>query len=639
MYSCRESEQPLETGAIVQRQPNFEEHLSTLRLELEQGLQEVRWWMKDVQCKMTSLEDSQSSQGAILQDVHSLLRSIFQPSFPRKEDAPAESFVPLEDPPLLCFPSQPGQLCQDEVVPVPICARRDSSDSSGRSTESTGRKVKDSKHRRKTNRTNPPKAKGRVSHASTLDELEAQTAKDLLVRKQSSHTLQSIQEAKEASLDESDHFEEDEYTRASSAVSKSRTNSKSKRVGANKTSGSDKNAILGKCQRMSLDELRENHDAAMCVNQSYSNKTAQERESTQVSRTSSSMPPAAKLWLQLLCILPLQYRWLGHFWTLCVFLILLAPTTLLAWLLVEDVHTIMTSTVLCYLVGVIAATWSLRRANIQELLGSSEGSMEQYAFVCGFSQDWRKVSRRRFEEVLAFLFLILGCRWLVHLSEVQHSFEPSLTFSIMAVGFAAVAYAQLHMVAGLELAIDSFSINFFRDMDCGRALEEWNVLQATLRQISTKLSGSMLVLGISCGASMLFLVEIAFLQSDENRFIPEDLNGGFPLLLFTAWVFPPVLLFLYVLMRAAGVTEKASRVAPLVNSWNLEATNADDADDADASSSPDWMDLGRQYIVQYIKQSETGFYMHGVRLHGFQVTKLGYYFGAFVFAIISKIIG
>jgi len=591
-----------------------------------------------VQCKMTSLQDSQSSQGAVLQDVHSLLRSIFQPSFPRKE-APAESFVPLEDPPLLC-PSQPGQVCPDEVVPVvPVPINGASRDSSGReSTESTGRKVMDSKYRRK----NPPKAKaakGRASHACTLDELEAQTAKDLLVRKQSSHTLQSIREAREVSLDEFDHLEDCEYTHTPSAISKSRTNSKSKRVAANKTSGSDKNAILGKCQRMSLDELRENHDAAMCVNQSYSNKTVQERESTQVSRTSSPMPPVAKLWLQLLCILPLQYRWLGHFWTLCVFLILLAPTTLLAWLLVADkVDTIMTSTVLCYLVGVIAATWSLRRANIQELLGSSEGSMEQYAFVCGFSQDWRKISRRRFEEVLAFLVLILGCRWLVHLSEgLQHGFEPSLTFSIMAVGFAAVAYAQLHIVAGLELAIDSFSINFFRDVDCGRALEEWNVLQATLRQISTKLSGSMLVLGISCGASMLFLVEIAFLQSDENRFSPEDLNGGFPLLLFTAWVFPPVLLFLYVLMRAAGVTEKASRVAPLVNSWNLDADVADDADVDDAESSPDWMDLGRQYIVQYIKQSETGFYMHGVRLHGFQVTKLGYYFGAFVFAIMSKI--
>ena len=348
--------------------------MSTLRLELEQGLQDVRWWMKDMQCKMTNLQDCQSSHGAVLQDVHSLLRSIFQPSFPRKEDDPAESFMPLEDPPLLCFPSQPGQLCQDEVVPVAVCDA--SRDSSGRSTESTGRKGKDSKQRRKTNL---PRAKGRVSHASTLDELEAETAKVLLVRKQSSHTLQSIYEVKEASSEESDHFEDDEYALASSAVSKARTGSKSKKVGANKTSGSDKKAILGKCQRMSLDELRENHDAAMCVNQSYSNKTAQERESTQVSMSSCPMPPVAKLWLQLLCILPLQYRWLGHFWTLCVFLILLAPTALLAWLLLvaDKVDTIMTSTVLCYLAGVIAATWSLRRANFQELLGSSDGSMEQ----------------------------------------------------------------------------------------------------------------------------------------------------------------------------------------------------------------------------------------------------------------------
>lgn len=39
-------------------------------------------------------------------------------------------------------------------------------------------------------------------------------------------------------------------------------------------------------------------------------------------------------------------------------------------------------------------------------------------------------------------------------------------------------------------------------------------------------------------------------------------------------------------MRAAAVTEKASRVAPLVNSW----TFVDHEDD----HSPAWMDLGRQ---------------------------------------------
>lgn len=38
---------------------------------------------------------------------------------------------------------------------------------------------------------------------------------------------------------------------------------------------------------------------------------------------------------------------------------------------------------------------------------------------------------------------------------------------------------------------------------------------------------------------------------------------------FLGWLFPPVFLFLYSMMRAAGVTEKASRVAPLVNSWHF----------------------------------------------------------------------
>ena len=47
-------------------------------------------------------------------------------------------------------------------------------------------------------------------------------------------------------------------------------------------------------------------------------------------------------------------------------------------------------------------------------------------------------------------------------------------------------------------------------------------------------------------------------------------------------------------------------------------------------------DLGRQYIVQYMIQSEAGFYLQGMRLHAFQVTKLSYYFAAFIFALFSQ---
>lgn len=46
---------------------------------------------------------------------------------------------------------------------------------------------------------------------------------------------------------------------------------------------------------------------------------------------------------------------------------------------------------------------------------------------------------------------------------------------------------------------------------------------------------------------------------------------GWHLLFFCGWLFCPVLLFLYAMLLAANVTAKASRVAPLVNSWTFEA--------------------------------------------------------------------
>ena len=226
---------------------------------------------------------------------------------------------------------------------------------------------------------------------------------------------------------------------------------------------------------------------------------------------------------------------------------------------------------------------------------------------------------------------MLCCRWLAWASnqiwdlQTLERAEVSGCFSVFAILFSAIIYLQLHIVAGLEHAIDSFSINFYSDMDIEVALDEWNMVQATLRQVSTKLSATMLLLGSSCGASLLMLVELTVL-SDST--LQPGLKSGLPFFCFTSWLFPPVLLFLYSMLRAAGVTEKASRVAPLVNSWNFD----NDEDD----NVPSWMDLGRQYIVQYMIQSEAGFYLQGMRLHAFQVTKLCYYFAAFIFALFSR---
>ena len=59
--------------------------------------------------------------------------------------------------------------------------------------------------------------------------------------------------------------------------------------------------------------------------------------------------------------------------------------------------------------------------------------------------------------------------------------------------------------------------------DLEQALGEWNTVQATLRQVSTKLSRSMLALGASCGASLLLLAEYTFFHSESALFDDQHL--------------------------------------------------------------------------------------------------------------------
>ena len=58
------------------------------------------------------------------------------------------------------------------------------------------------------------------------------------------------------------------------------------------------------------------------------------------------------------------------------------------------------------------------------------------------------------------------------------------------------------------------------------------------------------------------------------------------IVIWTGWLYSPVLLFLYVLSTTAAVTERVDRVAPLVNSWTFEDQAI--------------LDTSRQYVVQYI---------------------------------------
>ena len=314
----------------------------------------------------------------------------------------------------------------------------------------------------------------------------------------------------------------------------------------------------------------------------------------------------------------------------------------------------------CYMAGVAASIWMLRRRNIQELLKDDESSLDMYLEVsliatftftprkigddfklnfvdetpeppdryarqAGFIAVWRRKSQKQFIKATGCLILLCVSRCLAYVQAPVSSHEliQTSTFCFASIGFVAVTYLQLHISKGLELAIDSFAVNFFKEMDFEKALAEWNVLQAMLRHVSTKLSGSLLMLGVSSGSSILYLIELSFVRT--------DVGGGFGFILQNLWSLPPIIVFLYTMMRAAAVTEKASRVSPLVNSWTFE-----DKQPFGDEEEQVWMDLERQYLVQYINQSEAGFYVQGVKIRNFQVTKMCYYLGAILFTIVSQ---
>jgi len=414
---------------------------------------------------------------------------------------------------------------------------------------------------------------------------------------------------------------------------------------------SSRKRILVRCRRISLEELRENYDSELVNRQGggdrpshtrhLRNETADTVLSPWLSDDSSDEPTStalntpARVLLALVGILDFKD---GLLWRVLSFFSLIFPVALSITTMVStmtagaDLRVF--STYICYFAGSFLATLSLRRAGITSLLGPVDHRLDLYAEESGFLEDWQRLSVWRLGEVMGLYVVMVSFRVISTLITTDVSYGqaitggafdifPGLSFSLMILRLVMVCFVQLHICSGLELAIDSFGLRVFRDMDMEKALEEWNLVQATLRQCSGKLSTSMSIMGICCFGCLMFLAE----QLLNN---PELLQNLLQTALWMGWLYPPVLLFAYTMMRAAAVTEKASRVAPLVNSWKFEKQDHQKAF---------LMDHDRQYVVQYIIQSEAGFYMKGVRLTAGSVQKMSYYFAAFTFSLFARFWG
>ncbi|CAE7393675.1 unnamed protein product [Symbiodinium sp. CCMP2592] len=281
----------------------------------------------------------------------------------------------------------------------------------------------------------------------------------------------------------------------------------------------------------------------------------------------------------------------------------------------EDVEPLITSAL--YFFGVAAGVLSLRGNNITWLLGPSEYLMDDYALESDFLDDWRKVSKARLFRISGFFVLMISSRvGALFLTEREifgkyREFHvlTVVAFTSMAACYCTACYCVLHVAAGLELAVDSFALRFFSTGDMEAAVMSWNIVQATLRQTSCKLSNFLVLLASSCvGALIIFAYQVASLTLSADGVSMEHI------IKWLGWLYSPLILFLYVLSSSAAVTEKVDRLAPLVNSWSFHGRET--------------LDESRQYVVSYILHSHAGFYARGIRITSANVQKLVYYFAA-----------
>jgi hypothetical protein len=279
-----------------------------------------------------------------------------------------------------------------------------------------------------------------------------------------------------------------------------------------------------------------------------------------------------------------------------------------------------------YAIGSISALSFLRMQHIENILGPHNRLLDNYASNFDFLDEWHTASTWRFFAV-AVLWLSMvtsriailsgaGCPAAVGGSNTDVLRE--IGFIFVSTQMAALTFCILHVCCGLGMSVDKFCYRFFEEMDIGKAIDEWNILQAILRRAAATLDDCFLALSTSVMATLL-LTGMGLFQG-AGSLHDAEMNVQCAVI-WCGWLWPPVIMVLFVMFRLASVTEKCCRVPALVNSWSFEESQ---------------IDHGRQYVVEYIEHSAAGFYVKGVRLSGFMAFKLGYVMGVVVFSFLIQ---
>lgn len=271
---------------------------------------------------------------------------------------------------------------------------------------------------------------------------------------------------------------------------------------------------------------------------------------------------------------------------------------------------------------------SLRQDFIRQLFIEFPGPLELYALKHGFPEEFLISSCRQFVAVTILWVSAALLRGLDMMSvfrdescSVDHDSWIFACFLFGSFLYCLILYCQLHVICVLGMIVDRYCIKLFPNPTETQSVLDWNLIQAMLRQIAGAFDFCFMMTQTGACASLLLVGIQVFLRDQLD--VDDGECGATPLVPLLAL---PVLMasgaFL-VFFKAAAVSEKCSRVAPLVNSMTFD-------------DKPDALDVNRMNTVHFISSSAAGFYIQEVRISASMAMKLMYLTGLGAFALLTK---
>jgi len=231
------------------------------------------------------------------------------------------------------------------------------------------------------------------------------------------------------------------------------------------------------------------------------------------------------------------------------------------------------------------------------------------------SQDWARLVRRKMLVTLMIWAIVVGERWRGS-GGMHHAWRgtlmlwdaiPLLAFTLISTIIVGLASCVICISYALCTMIDTFCCGVL-SQSATEATEDWNLLQAVLRRASSTLECSFFCIIASCfGALLISVVDVGNGRNSNGieRLLP-CLPGGL-LIACVAHAF----------LHAAAVTDRCTRVPPLVNSFSV-------------------LPEERQRIVEYVVNSGAGFHMFDCRLSMALALKCAHFMGVVAFGLTTQ---